>query len=86
MTLRDTPTDDAVLCQTLYRDDIKPLCLVMRYYDDDPTYAWVRTGATLGGPTLHCFRARRLGACSTDQAARSAVERALGEVGSRGGW
>jgi hypothetical protein len=86
MTLRDTPTDDAVLCQTLYRDDIKPLCLVMRYYDDDPTYAWVRTGATLGGPTLHYFRARRLGACSTDQAARSAVERALGEVGSRGGW
>jgi hypothetical protein len=29
---------------------------------------------------------RRLGACSTDQAARSALERALGEVGSRDGW
>jgi hypothetical protein len=38
---------------------------VVRYYEDGPTYAWTM--------------ARRIGGCSTDQAARSAAEQALAE-------
>jgi hypothetical protein len=40
------PSDDAVFCQV--RDDGAPLSMVMRYYEDAPTYAWVRTGVTAG--------------------------------------
>ena len=49
--------------------------LGVRYYEDGPTYAWTMV--------------RRIGACSTDQGARGAVERALeeGKVGfTRGRW
>jgi hypothetical protein len=49
----------------LKRDDGKQLGFVVRYFEDGPTYAWTMTG--------------RLGACSSDQAARGAVERALEE-------
>ena len=74
---RDEPDDHAVFCEALHRDDDdKPLGLVIRFYEDAPTYAWVAMDLSAG---------RRISACSTDQAARSAVEQALGEVGSRGG-
>ena len=29
----------------LYRDDGKPLGMIMRYCEDAPTYAWVRVSA-----------------------------------------
>ena len=72
-TWRDAPNDeDAVLSQVLYRDDGRPLGMIMRYYEDAPTYAWVRVSSD------RFFK--RLGACSTDQAARNA-----GRAGLRGG-
>jgi hypothetical protein len=37
---RDVINDDCVLCQHLYRDDNVVLGVVMRYYEDGPTYAW----------------------------------------------
>jgi hypothetical protein len=33
-TWRDAPLNDAVFCQALYRDDGKPLGVIMRYYED----------------------------------------------------
>jgi hypothetical protein len=61
----ESETDERVFCQVLRRDDGKQLGFVVRYYEDGPTYA--------------CTMVRRIGACSTDQAARGAVERALEE-------
>lgn len=46
MSWRDAPSDDAVFCPV--RDNGAPLSMVMRYYEDAPTYAWVRTGVTTG--------------------------------------
>jgi hypothetical protein len=81
--LRDVPSDDAVFCQTLDRDDGKPLGVIVRFNEDAPTYAWVGiSGLRRDGSGARYFNARRLGACSTDQAAGDAVERALREVGS----
>ena len=38
-TWRDAPNnEDAVLSQVLYRDDGKPLGMIMRYYEDARTY------------------------------------------------
>jgi hypothetical protein len=63
----------ALFCQTLYRDDGKPLGVIVRFYEDAPTHAWVGiSGIKYDG--AHFFNARRLGACPTDQAARDAVE------------
>jgi hypothetical protein len=56
--------------------------MIVRYYEDAPTYAWVRVSAARDAGDYFVFDAKRLGACSTDQAARAAVEQALGEVGS----
>jgi hypothetical protein len=69
---RDKTDDDSLLCQHLHRDGAC-LGLVVRYHADGPTYAWWRRS---GADVI------RIGACSSDQAARAAVERALGEVGS----
>jgi hypothetical protein len=67
----------------LYRDDGKPLGVIARYYEEGATYAWVSLGGMKRERSVtRYFNARRLGACSTDQAARAAVEQALGEVGS----
>jgi hypothetical protein len=74
--------EDAVLSQVLYRYDGRPLGMIVRYYEDEPTYAWVRVSAARDAGDYFVFDAKRLGACSTDQAARAAVEQALGEVGS----
>jgi hypothetical protein len=60
----------------------RPLGMIVRYYEDVPTYAWVRVSAARDAGDYFVFDAKRLGACSTDQAARAAVEQALGEVGS----
>jgi hypothetical protein len=71
----DCPRNGEVMFQRLVRDDGKVLGCIMRFYDTGPTYA-----AALG---------RRLGPCSPrniseptgeqcDDAARGAVERALG--------
>ena len=60
----------------LYRDDGRPLGMIMRYCEDAPTYAWVRVSAARDAGDRFVFKAKRLGACSTDQAARDAVERA----------
>ena len=55
------------MCQVLYRDDGAPLGCVLRLKGSQDTYAYTTTGAL-----------RRLGACRTDDAARRAVERAVG--------
>jgi hypothetical protein len=69
----------------LYRDDGRPLGMIMRYCEDAPTYAWVRSmqpetrarvSAAGDAGDRFVFKAKRLGACSTNQAARDAVERA----------
>ena len=73
MSWRDAPDEDAALCQHLRRDDNVCLGLIVRYYENGPTYAWWHRA--YGDIT-------RFGARSTDQAARAAVERAIGEVGS----
>jgi hypothetical protein len=74
---RDAPNgEDAVFSQVLYRNDGRPLGMIVRYYEDAPTYACVRVGVTNEGDRF-VFDAKRLGAMSTDQAARAAVERAL---------
>ena len=75
-TWRDATDEDCMLCQHLHCDDGSVLGLVVRYYEDGPTYAWYRrvcSDQVMSTP---------IGACSTDQAAH-AVERALEqEVGS----
>jgi hypothetical protein len=54
--------------------------MIIRCYEDAPTYAWVIDGFS---PDATHYSVRRIGVCSTDQAARAAVERALEqEVGS----
>jgi hypothetical protein len=35
MSWRDAPSDDAVFCQVLYRDDGAPLGIIMRYENED---------------------------------------------------
>ena len=55
------------MCQVLYRDDGEPLGCVLRLHGGEATYAYTTTGAL-----------RRLGACSSDDAARRAFERAVG--------
>jgi hypothetical protein len=48
-----------VLCQTLYRDDGRPLGMIVRYEEDAPTYAWVSISdirRECGG--VHYFNAR----------------------------
>jgi hypothetical protein len=45
--------------RVLKRDDGKQLGFVVRYYEDEPMCAWTMTG--------------RLGACSSDQAARGNI-------------
>jgi hypothetical protein len=50
----------------LYRDDGAPLGCVLRLEGGEATYAYTTTAAL-----------RRLGACSSDEAARRAVERAV---------
>jgi hypothetical protein len=84
MTWRDTSNEEgAVLSQILCRDDGRLLGMIIRYDEDAPTYAWVVVGIRRDSTPDHPhYHARRLGARSTDQAARAAVERALGEVGS----
>jgi hypothetical protein len=61
---------DADLYQVLYRDDGVVLGLVMRLRGGENTdaYAYIATHDDL----------RRLGACSSDDAARRAVEAAIG--------
>jgi hypothetical protein len=61
---------DADLYQLLYRDDGVVLRLVMRLRGGDDTDAYVYTAAH---DALRC-----LGTCSSDDAARGAVERAVG--------
>jgi hypothetical protein len=61
------PTEDCEMCQVLYRDDGASLGCVLCLHGDEATYAYTTTGAL-----------RRLGACSSDDAARRAVERAVG--------
>jgi hypothetical protein len=61
---------DADLYQLLYRDDGVVLGLVMRLRGREDTDAYVYTAAH--------DALRRLGACWSDDAARSAVERAVG--------
>jgi hypothetical protein len=56
-------TDDE--CEHLHRDDNVCLGAIVRYCDDGPTYAWWRRSY---GNIV------RIGACSSDQAARDAVE------------
>ena len=84
MTWRDTSNEEgAILSQILRRDDGRLLGMIMRFYEDAPTYAWVADGVRRDSTPDHPrYYARRLGARSTDQAARDAVEQALGEVGS----
>jgi hypothetical protein len=53
-------TDEAVLCEHLHRDDGACLGWVVRYCADGPTYA--------------CSKYGRIGPCSSDDAARLAVE------------
>jgi hypothetical protein len=65
--LRDKPTEDCETCQVLYRDDGVPLGCVLRLHGGEATYAYTTTGAL-----------RRLGSCATDDAARRAVESAVG--------
>jgi hypothetical protein len=64
---------DCALYEHLHRDDGKCLGVIIRYHHNGPTYAWCQP---VGGQT------NRIGACSSDQAARAAVERAL-EGGAR---
>jgi hypothetical protein len=61
---------DADLYQLLYRDDGVVLGLVMRLRGGENTDAYVYTAAH--------DALRRLGACWSDDAARRAVERAVG--------
>jgi hypothetical protein len=61
--------DGDVVSQVLCRDDGVLLGLIVRY-GDGPTYAWWRRAY---GNNM------RVGACSSDYAARAAVEHALGE-------
>jgi hypothetical protein len=61
---------DADLYQLLYRDDGVVLGLVMRLRGDEDTYAYVYAAAH--------DALRRLGACWSDDAARRAIERAVG--------
>jgi hypothetical protein len=61
---------DADLYQVLYRDDGVVLGLVMRLRGGEDTDAYVYTAAH--------DALRRLGACRSDDAARSAVEGAVG--------
>ena len=57
------PTEECDMCQVLYRDDGAPLGCVLRPPNGgEATYAYTTTGAL-----------RRLGACSSDDAARRAV-------------
>jgi hypothetical protein len=84
MSWRDAPSDDAVFCQMLRRDDDgAPLGIIMRYENEDaPTYAWVRIGVTKAkrGAIECCFNARRLGRVLD----RSGSAR-CGRAGARGG-
>ena len=67
MNWREEPYKDTFFHQVLYRDDGKALGAIMRFYSEEaPTYALV----------FHP-ECRRLGPCSTDQAARTAVEEAV---------
>jgi hypothetical protein len=60
-TWRDAPNDeDAVLSQVLYRDDGKPLGMIMRYYEDAPTYTWVRVSAAGDAGDYFVFDAKRM--------------------------
>jgi hypothetical protein len=68
----DRSDAECVMCQHLHRDDNVCLGVIVRYYDDGSTYAWWRPA--FGGAT-------RIGACSSDQVARAAVERALEQGG-----
>lgn len=68
--------------QALFRDDGRVLGYVVHYYEDGSTYA--RRHAVVGC-RLSPATERRIGACSTDQAARSAVEQALGILRRRCG-
>jgi len=61
---------DADLYQLLYRDDGVVLGLVMRLRDSEDTHAYAYTAAD---DVLRC-----LGPCWSDDAARRAVERAVG--------
>ena len=66
MSWRDQANEDCGFCHMLYRDDGAPLGRVLRFHGGEATYAYTTTGAL-----------RRLGACLTDDAAGSAVERAV---------
>ena len=68
MSWRDQATEDCDLYQALYRDDGAPLGVVLRLHGGDATYAYTMTYDAL----------RRLSACPTDDAARRAVEQAVG--------
>ena len=65
LSVASSESEDRAFCQVLHRDDGRLLGYVVRYYEDGPTYAWTM--------------ARRIGGCSTDQAARSVAEQALAE-------
>lgn len=57
--------------------------MIALYREEGATYAWVSLGGMKRERSgTRYFNARRLGACSTDQATRGAVEQTLGEVGS----
>jgi hypothetical protein len=64
---RDHTDEGCELCQVLYRDDGAPLGYVLRLVGGEATDAYTTTGVL-----------RRLGACPTDDAARRAVEHAVG--------
>jgi hypothetical protein len=42
----------------LYRDDGRPLGMIMRYCEDAPTYAWVRVNAARDAGARQCSRRR----------------------------
>jgi hypothetical protein len=76
IVIQDEPArqanEDCEFCHVLYRDDGVPLGCVLRLHDGDSAYAYTITSAL-----------RRLGACSSDDAARGAVEHAVGTERTR---
>jgi hypothetical protein len=51
--------ENAVLSQVLYRDDGRPRGMIVRYYEDAPTDAWVRVSAARDAGDYFVFDAKR---------------------------